>query len=304
MAGPSSWTRGSCAPTASRTRVLQRGDDTRFCFELRLRRDMERPVMGFAVRGSDGAVVMTETDRWRRRTREPLAAGTDAGVHALPSPRGWLRAPTASRRSTRRPASRVSSRAPRRPSRSTSRRRRPATAARQRRPARRARRAAGPVRRFTDLALAMARADFKLRYLDSAIGYAWALGQPLLMYAVLLPGLDARPPPRRRRALPAQAAARDRPVPVTSRRRPALMLGSLLSKGTMLRKIPFPPLVVPLSRPDHDVVRLRAEPADRLRVHPRQRHHAGARLARDGAAARPAGRVHRRRRAASSRSPT
>ena len=41
------------------------------------------------------------------------------------------------------------------------------------------------VRRFTDVAFSMARADFKLRYLDSAIGYAWALGQPLLMYAVL-----------------------------------------------------------------------------------------------------------------------
>ncbi len=31
----------------------------------------------------------------------------------------------------------------------------------------------------------LARTEFKLRYLDSAVGYLWALGQPLLMFGVL-----------------------------------------------------------------------------------------------------------------------
>ena len=31
----------------------------------------------------------------------------------------------------------------------------------------------------------LARAEFKLRYLDSVIGYLWSLGQPLLLYLVL-----------------------------------------------------------------------------------------------------------------------
>src|SRR5262249_4542787 len=41
------------------------------------------------------------------------------------------------------------------------------------------------VRRFADLTLMMARADFKLRYLDSLVGYLWALAQPLLLFVVL-----------------------------------------------------------------------------------------------------------------------
>jgi ABC-2 type transport system permease protein len=103
------------------------------------------------------------------------------------------------------------------------------------------------LRRFADLSVAMARADFKLRYLDSAIGYAWALAQPLLMYAVLY-------------AIWTNVIHRGDNVAHYPLK---LLLGivlftffteatgsalpSLLSKGTMLRKIPFPPLVVPLS---------------------------------------------------------
>ena len=40
-------------------------------------------------------------------------------------------------------------------------------------------------RRFADVVVMLARAEFKLRYLDSVIGYVWSLAQPLLLYLVL-----------------------------------------------------------------------------------------------------------------------
>jgi len=93
----------------------------------------------------------------------------------------------------------------------------------------------------------MARADFKLRYLDSAIGYAWALGQPLLMYAVLYLIWT--------RVLHTGHDIENYPLKLLLgivlftyfTEATGAALPSLLSKGTMLRKIPFPPLVVPLS---------------------------------------------------------
>src|SRR5262249_7095932 len=48
----------------ARTSVLHRGEDAHFRFVVRLRRDMQRPVMGFAVRDADGTVLLSETDRW------------------------------------------------------------------------------------------------------------------------------------------------------------------------------------------------------------------------------------------------
>jgi ABC-type polysaccharide/polyol phosphate transport system ATPase subunit/ABC-type polysaccharide/polyol phosphate export permease len=227
------------------TRVLQRGQDTRFCFELRLRRDMERPVMGFAVRGSDGAVVMTETDRWRRRTREPLAAGTTlAFTAAFPTrlaPGSYRVAPLISppgepglvESSAATVAIDVAAPYPERQRVNGGP---PGTPP-----------APGAVRRFADLALSMARADFKLRYLDSAIGYAWALGQPLLMYAVLYLIWT--------RVLHTGHDIENYPLKLLLgivlftyfTEATGAALPSLLSKGTMLRKIPFPPLVVPLS---------------------------------------------------------
>jgi ABC-2 type transport system permease protein len=103
------------------------------------------------------------------------------------------------------------------------------------------------LRRINDLAISMARAEFKLRYLDSAIGYVWALGQPLLMYAVLYTvwtnvihrGDDVAHYPLK--LLLAIVLFTFFSEATGS------ALPSLLSKGTMLRKIPFPPLVVPLS---------------------------------------------------------
>jgi ABC-type polysaccharide/polyol phosphate transport system ATPase subunit/ABC-type polysaccharide/polyol phosphate export permease len=105
----------------------------------------------------------------------------------------------------------------------------------------------GAVRRFADVTLMLARAEFKLRYLDSAIGYVWALIQPLLWFAVLY-------------LIWSQVFRFGNEV---SHYGLGLLLGvalftffseatghalpSLVSKGTMLRKIPFPPLALPLS---------------------------------------------------------
>ena len=43
----------------------------------------------------------------------------------------------------------------------------------------------GEVRRFAELALTMARTEFKLRYYGSVLGYVWSLVRPLLFFGVL-----------------------------------------------------------------------------------------------------------------------
>ncbi len=107
--------------------------------------------------------------------------------------------------------------------------------------------AASQAQRFTDVVFTLARAEFKLRYLDSVIGYVWSLAQPLLLYLVLYFVWSKLFP-----------AARDVP-----HYQLGLLLGialftffseatghalaSLVSKGTMLRKIPFTPLALPIS---------------------------------------------------------
>jgi ABC-type polysaccharide/polyol phosphate transport system ATPase subunit/ABC-type polysaccharide/polyol phosphate export permease len=104
-----------------------------------------------------------------------------------------------------------------------------------------------PLLRFADITTAMARAEFKLRYLDSLVGYAWALAQPLLMFAVLYEVWT--------KVLHTSNHVAHYPL--------KLLLGlalftfftegtghalpSLVAKGTMLRKIPFPAVAVPVS---------------------------------------------------------
>jgi ABC-2 type transport system permease protein len=103
------------------------------------------------------------------------------------------------------------------------------------------------VRRFADICLILARTEFKLRYLDSVVGYVWALGQPLLMFGVLYliwtkvihTGADA---PHYGLNLLLGLALFNFFSESTGHALP-----SLSSKGTMLRKIPFPPVVLPLS---------------------------------------------------------
>ncbi|HEY1357848.1 MAG TPA: ATP-binding cassette domain-containing protein [Thermoleophilaceae bacterium] len=103
------------------------------------------------------------------------------------------------------------------------------------------------LRRFVDVALVLARADFKLRYLDSIVGYLWSLAQPLLTFLVLYfiwaklfhPGSDI---PHYQLILLLGVALFTFFSEATGH-----ALASLVAKGTMLRKIPFSPLALPLS---------------------------------------------------------
>ena len=103
------------------------------------------------------------------------------------------------------------------------------------------------LRRFADVVLTLARTDFKLRYLDSIVGYVWSLVQPLLLFLVLWlvwaelfnPGDDV---PNYELTLLMGIALYTFFSEATGH-----ALGSLVAKGGMLRKIPFPPLALPLS---------------------------------------------------------
>jgi ABC-2 type transport system permease protein len=103
------------------------------------------------------------------------------------------------------------------------------------------------LRRFADITLTLSRADFKLRYLDSIIGYVWSLIQPLLLFLVMwfvwtelfphttdVPHYDVM--------LLLGIALFTFFSEATG-----AALTSLVSKGEMLRKIPFPPVALPLS---------------------------------------------------------
>lgn len=232
-----------------RTSAVARGEDARFSFVLRPNREMERPVMGFALRDSDDNIVLSETDSWRRRTRELVRAGEpltfsadfprrlDPGDYqasallASPGETGMVEARERSvrvrvREEPRRGAWGAPALAP----------------GDSEHDARRLR-----LRRFSDVTLVLARAEFKLRYLDSAIGYVWALVQPLLMYLVLYliwtrvihTGTNVSD---YRLKLLLGLALFTFFTEATGHALPALV-----TKGSMLRKVPFPPLAVPLS---------------------------------------------------------
>lgn len=104
-----------------------------------------------------------------------------------------------------------------------------------------------PWRRFVDITLALARAEFKLRYLDSAVGYVWALAQPLLWFAVLyLVWTDIfhvqSDIENFKLGLLVAIALFSFFTEATGH-----ALGSLVGKGSMLRKIPFPAIALPVS---------------------------------------------------------
>ena len=101
--------------------------------------------------------------------------------------------------------------------------------------------------RFLDIARTLARAEFKLRYFDSVVGYVWALMQPLLLFLVLYfvwvelfdPG---RGVDNYEYALLLGVALFTFFTEATGH-----ALTSLVGKGAMLRKIPFSPLALPIS---------------------------------------------------------
>jgi ABC-type polysaccharide/polyol phosphate transport system ATPase subunit/ABC-type polysaccharide/polyol phosphate export permease len=110
-----------------------------------------------------------------------------------------------------------------------------------------ARESASRLRRFADVTLTLARAEFKLRYLNSVVGYVWSLMQPLLLFLVLYfvwvelfhPGRGAE---NYEYALLLGVALFTFFSEATGH-----ALGSLVGKGGMLRKIPFSPLALPVS---------------------------------------------------------
>jgi ABC-type polysaccharide/polyol phosphate transport system ATPase subunit/ABC-type polysaccharide/polyol phosphate export permease len=103
------------------------------------------------------------------------------------------------------------------------------------------------LRRFADVTLMLARAEFKLRYLDSIVGYVWSLVQPLMLFLVMWlvwaelfdPGADVN---HYALSLLLGIALFTFFSEATGH-----ALRSLVAKGAMLRKIPFPPLALPLS---------------------------------------------------------
>jgi ABC-2 type transport system permease protein len=103
------------------------------------------------------------------------------------------------------------------------------------------------LRRFVDITLTLARAEFKLRYLNSIVGYVWSLAQPLLLFLVLYffwvelfhPGAGV---PHYELALLLGVA-----LFTFFSEAAGHALNSLVGKGAMLRKIPFSPLTLPIS---------------------------------------------------------
>jgi ABC-2 type transport system permease protein len=228
---------------------LRQREHANFRFVVRLRRDSERPAMGFALRDAEGRVVLSESDRWRARRRgrgqagevltftAPFPSRLDPGAYELapllvpPDDDGLFEVPGNQLRVTVAP---------------------PADGDEIEELQRLATAGGGKarwwrVRRFADITLTLARTDFKLRYLDSAVGYVWALAQPLLMFAVLY-------------TVWTKVLQRGGTTPHYGLN---LLLGiamftffseatghsltCLVSKGSMLLKIPFPPVSLPIA---------------------------------------------------------
>ncbi len=106
---------------------------------------------------------------------------------------------------------------------------------------------ASGLRRFADVTLMLSRAEFKLRYLDSVVGYLWSLAQPLGLFLVLYfvwaelfhPNSDV---PHYELTLLLGIA-----LFTFFSEASGHALTSLVNKGGMLRKIPFSPLALPVS---------------------------------------------------------
>jgi ABC-type polysaccharide/polyol phosphate transport system ATPase subunit/ABC-type polysaccharide/polyol phosphate export permease len=102
-------------------------------------------------------------------------------------------------------------------------------------------------RRFADVVVTLARAEFKLRYLDSVIGYMWSLAQPLLLYLVLYFVWTKLFPPAAKVPHYKLGLLLGIALFTFFSEATGQAMSSLVGKGTMLRKIPFTPLALPLS---------------------------------------------------------
>jgi ABC-2 type transport system permease protein len=105
----------------------------------------------------------------------------------------------------------------------------------------------GGIRRFAELTLTLARTDFKLRFFGSVLGYLWSLMRPLMFFGVLY--LVFTNVFRMGAGIPHYAVYLlgsivmwNYFIEVTSGCVPALV-----NRETMLRKVRFPRMVIPLA---------------------------------------------------------
>lgn len=105
----------------------------------------------------------------------------------------------------------------------------------------------GGLRRFIELTLMIARTDFKLRFFGSALGYVWSLVRPLMFFGVLY--LVFTKVFKMGRGIPhypvymlSAIVCWNYFIEVTSGCVP-----SLVARESMLRKVRFPRMIIPLS---------------------------------------------------------
>lgn len=105
----------------------------------------------------------------------------------------------------------------------------------------------GSFRRFLELTLTLARTEFKLRYFGSVLGYFWSLARPLLFFGVLyvffvkILGIS--------RGIPHYGVYLLTGIVLWTYFGEATgnCVASLVARESLLRKVRFPRLVVPLS---------------------------------------------------------
>ena len=105
----------------------------------------------------------------------------------------------------------------------------------------------GSFRRFVDLTLTLAVVDFKLRFFGSVLGYVWTLLRPLLLFGILYFIFT--------RVVDIGADVKHYPVYLLTslvlfnffQETTSNGLTSLIARETMLRKMRFPRLVIPIS---------------------------------------------------------
>src|SRR5581483_4804342 len=104
----------------------------------------------------------------------------------------------------------------------------------------------GEARRFLELAVTLARTEFKLRYYGSVLGYVWSLMRPLLFFGVLyvffVKIIDIARGPYYGAYLLTAVVLWSFLAEATG-----TSVTCLVSREAMLRKIRFPRMVVPLS---------------------------------------------------------
>jgi ABC-2 type transport system permease protein len=114
-------------------------------------------------------------------------------------------------------------------------------------PAKREASAISRIKRVWRLVTVLTRMDIKLRYGDSALGYVWTIGKPLALFSILYVVFGrlvrfGAPMPHYTLYLVIGVMLWSFFAEGVTR-----TMGSIVANGTLLRKLPFPRLVIPLS---------------------------------------------------------